>query len=201
MTNTWPPRLVIASHNRGKVVEIEELLAPFGVEVVSAADLDLEEPEETGDSFTANALLKARAACDASGLPALADDSGLTVPALGGAPGIFSARWAGPNRDFNAAMARLERELAGHSNRKAAFVSVLALAWPNGEARCFEGRIKGTLTFPPRGRNGFGYDPVFVPDGYDVTFGEMDPAEKTAISHRAVAFAKLLAAFDAGVPA
>ena len=201
MTIAWPPRLVIASHNKGKVVEIEELLAPFGVDVVSAAELNLDEPEETGDSFTANALLKAKAACEASGLPVLADDSGLTVPALGGAPGIYSARWAGPGRDFNAAMARLEREMAGHSNRAAAFVSVLALAWPNGDARCFEGRIKGTLTFPPRGANGFGYDPVFIPDGYDVTFGEMDPAKKTAISHRAVAFAKLLAAFDAGVPA
>ena len=121
--------------------------------------------------------------------------------ALAGAPGIMSARWAGPNRDFSAAMARLERELAGHSNRRAAFVSVLALAWPGGEAHCFEGRIKGTLVFPPRGSHGFGYDPVFVPDGYDITFGEMDPAEKTAISHRAVAFRKLLAAFEAKAPA
>ena len=162
---------------------------------MSAAELGLAEPEETGESFTANALLKARAAAEASGLPALADDSGLTVPALGGAPGIMSARWAGPNRDFNAAMARLARELAGHSDRRAAFVSVLALAWPDGEARCFEGRVKGTLIFPPRGSRGFGYDPVFIPDGHSETFGEMDAAHKNAMSHRAVAFAKLLAAY------
>jgi XTP/dITP diphosphohydrolase len=191
----WPSRLVIASHNKGKIVEIEELLAPLGGETVSAAELGLAEPEETGESFTANALLKARAAAEASGLPALADDSGLTVPALGGAPGIMSARWAGPNRDFNAAMARLARELAGHSDRRAAFVSVLALAWPDGEARCFEGRVKGTLIFPPRGSRGFGYDPVFIPDGHSETFGEMEPAHKNAMSHRAVAFAKLLAAY------
>jgi XTP/dITP diphosphohydrolase len=191
----WPSRLVVASHNKGKIAEIEELLAPLGGEVVSAAELGLAEPEETGDSFTANALLKARAAAEASGLPALADDSGLTVPALGGAPGIMSARWAGPNRDFNAAMARLARELAGRSDRRAAFVSVLALAWPDGEARCFEGRVKGTLVFPPRGSRGFGYDPVFIPDGHTETFGEMEPALKNAMSHRAVAFAKLLAAY------
>ena len=189
MSAAWPSRLVVASHNKGKIAEIEELLAPLGGEVVSAAELGLAEPEETGDSFTANALLKARAAAEASGLPALADDSGLTVPALGGAPGIMSARWAGPNRDFNAAMARLARELAGHSDRRAAFVSVLALAWPDGEARCFEGRVKGTLVFPPRGSRGFGYDPVFIPDGHSETFGEMDPTLKNAMSHRAVAFA------------
>jgi XTP/dITP diphosphohydrolase len=192
VSTAWPLRLVIASHNKGKVAEIEELLAPHGVAVTSAAELGLDEPEETGDSFTANALLKARAAAAASGLPALADDSGLTVPALGGAPGIMSARWAGPKRDFNAAMARLERELAGRSDRRAAFVCVLALALPDGEARCFEGRVKGTLTFPPRGARGFGYDPIFIPDGHTETFGEMDPILKNAMSHRAIAFAKLL---------
>jgi XTP/dITP diphosphohydrolase len=197
VSTLWPSRLVIASHNAGKVAEFEELLAPLGGDVVSAAALGLAEPEETGDSFTANALLKARAAAKASGLPALADDSGLTVPALGGAPGIMSARWAGPKRDFNAAMARLERELAGRSDRRAAFVCVLALAEPDGEARCFEGRVKGTLTFPPRGARGFGYDPVFVPEGHTETFGEMDPNLKNALSHRAIAFAKLLNAHRA----
>jgi XTP/dITP diphosphohydrolase len=196
VTAAWPAKLVIASHNEGKVAEIRELLAPHGVEVVSAGELGLEEPEETGATFTANALLKAHAAAEASDLPALADDSGLAVPALGGAPGIHSARWAGPRRDFNAAMARLEREMAGHSDRRAAFVCVLAYALPGGEARCFEGRVAGRLSFPPRGDNGFGYDPVFVPEGRDMTFGEMEPAEKTAMSHRARAFKKLLAAFD-----
>ena len=195
MTGAWPSRLVFASHNKGKIAELDELLAPLGGEVVSAIELGLAEPDETGSSFTANALLKARAAAESSGLPALADDSGLTVPVLGGAPGIMSARWAGPKRDFNAAMARLERELAGHSDRRAAFVSVLALVCPDGEERCFEGRIKGTLTFPPRGGRGFGYDPVFIPEGHTETFGEMEPALKTAMSHRAIAFAKLLAAF------
>jgi XTP/dITP diphosphohydrolase len=197
VSTAWPLRLVIASHNKGKVAEIEELLAPHGVAVTSAAELGVDEPEETGDSFTANARLRARAAAAASGLPALADDSGLTVPALGGAPGIMSARWAGPKRDFNAAMARLERELAARSDRRAAFVCVLALALPDGEARCFEGRVKGTLTFPPRGARGFGYDPIFIPDGHTETFGEMDPILKNAMSHRAIAFAKLLNAHRA----
>ena len=195
MALIWPDRLVIASHNEGKVAEIRELLAGLGGDVVSAAELNLDEPEETGDSFEANALLKAHAAVEGAGLPVLADDSGLAVEALGGAPGIRSARWAGPDRDFSAAMARVERELADHTNRRAAFVSVLAIAWPSGEAHCFEGRIEGTLTFPPRGDRGFGYDPIFIPDGYAITFGEMDPTEKTAISHRALAFAKLVAAF------
>jgi len=192
----WPKRLVIASHNEGKVAEIRELLAPHGVEVVSAGELGLDEPEETGDSFLENALLKARAAAATSGLAALADDSGLAVPALGGAPGIRSARWAGPNRDFKAAMARLEREMAGKADRRATFVCVLALAAPDGATQCFEGRVDGHLSFPPRGTHGFGYDPVFVPEGHAETFGEMDPARKTAMSHRARAFAKLLAAFD-----
>ena len=195
MTSAWPRRLVIASHNEGKVAEINELLAPHGVDVLSAGELALKEPDETGASFTANALLKARAAAQASGVVALADDSGLTVPALDGAPGIMSARWAGPERDFMAAMARLEREMAGRSDRRAAFVCLLALVEPGGLERCFEGRVEGSLSFPPRGARGFGYDPVFVPVGRTETFGEMDPADKNAMSHRARAFAKLIAAF------
>jgi len=188
------PRLVVASHNPGKVVEIAALLAPTGIEALAAGDLGLAEPEETGASFAANALIKARAAT-VSGFAALADDSGLVIPALDGAPGIHSARWAG--RDFAAAMARLESELAGHADPPAHFVCALALCWPDGAFEAFEGEVHGHLEFPPRGDHGFGYDPVFVPDGHAVTFGEMAPAEKEAISHRAVAFAKLMAAcFD-----
>jgi XTP/dITP diphosphohydrolase len=185
-------RLVVASHNPGKVVEIEALLAPYGVETVGAAALGLPEPEETGATFEENAALKARAAAEASGVLALADDSGLAVPALGGAPGIYSARWAGPQKDFRAAMARVERELADQ-DRRAYFVAVLALAWPDGEVALFRGEAHGRLVFPPRGERGFGYDPIFVPDGYDVTFGEMDPELKHRISHRARAFEKLVA--------
>jgi XTP/dITP diphosphohydrolase len=185
-------RLVVASHNPGKVVEIEALLAPYGVETVGAAALGLPEPEETGATFEENAALKARAAAEASGVLALADDSGLAVPALGGAPGIYSARWAGPQKDFRAAMARVERELADQ-DRRAYFVAVLALAWPDGEMALFRGEAHGRLVFPPRGERGFGYDPIFVPDGYDVTFGEMDPELKHRISHRARAFEKLVA--------
>jgi len=184
-------RLVIASHNSGKVEEIGALLAPFGVAAVAAASLGLAEPEETGDSFAANAALKARAAAKASGLPALADDSGLVVPALGGAPGIYSSRWAGPEKDFGAAMARVEREL-GDRDRRAAFVAVLALAWPDDHAELFRGEARGRLVWPPRGGRGFGYDPMFVPDGGNLTFGEIEPAEKHRISHRARAFAKLV---------
>jgi XTP/dITP diphosphohydrolase len=190
-------RLVIASHNRGKVEEIGALLAPFGVEAVAAAMLGLPEPEETGDSFEANAALKAHAAAKASGLPALADDSGLVVPALGGAPGIHSARWAGDAKDFAAAMARVEREL-GDRDRRAAFVAVLALAWSDGHLESFRGEAPGRLVWPPRGARGFGYDPMFVPDGGNLTFGEMEPAEKHQISHRARAFARLVAACFAG---
>jgi XTP/dITP diphosphohydrolase len=184
-------RLVIASHNLGKVEEIAALLAPYEIETVSSAALGLPEPEETGDSFEANAALKARAAAEASGLPALADDSGLVVPALGGAPGIYSARWAGAAKDFVSAMARVQSEL-GDRNRSASFVAVLALAWPNGETELFRGEVEGTLTWPPRGDRGFGYDPIFVPRGGTHTFGEIDPAEKHRISHRARAFAKLV---------
>lgn len=187
-------RLAIATHNPGKLVEIAELLRPYGVETVGAAALDLAEPEETGTTFEANAELKALAAARASGLPALADDSGLAVAALGGAPGIYSARWAGPKKDFAAAMARVERELAGKPDRRAAFVAALALAWPDGAVEIFRGEVHGTLVFPPRGTHGFGYDPIFVPEGGRQTFGEMAPAAKHAISHRARAFAKLVAA-------
>jgi XTP/dITP diphosphohydrolase len=184
-------RLVIASHNHGKVEEIAALLAPFAVTAVPAGSLGIAEPEETGDSFEANAALKAGAAAEASGLPALADDSGLVVPALGGAPGIYSARWAGPSKDFRVAMERVHREL-GDKDRIASFVAVLALAWPEAQTELFRGEVQGTLVWPPRGNRGFGYDPIFVPLGGVLTFGEMGPAEKHEISHRARAFAKLV---------
>jgi XTP/dITP diphosphohydrolase len=188
-------RLVVASHNKGKVREIRDLLAPLGIEAASAAQLGLPEPEETGSSFIANAELKARAAAAAAGMPALADDSGLVVPALGGDPGIYSARWAGPQRDFRAAMERVERELGalGSGDRRAHFVAVLSLCWPDGHCESFEGQVHGRLAWPPRGDRGFGYDPIFIADGRDITFGEMAPAEKHAISHRADAFRQLLA--------
>ena len=186
-------RLVIASHNQGKIVEIAALLTPYRVAAVGAAELGLVEPEETGATFEANAALKAQAAVQVTGLPALADDSGLVVPALDGAPGIYSARWAGPGRDFGIAMGRVNREL-GDKDRGACFVSVLALAWPDGEEVLFRGEVHGTLSWPPRGDNGFGYDPIFVPQGRDITFGEMAPEEKYAIDHRARAFAGLAAA-------
>jgi XTP/dITP diphosphohydrolase len=184
-------RLVIASHNEGKVDEISALLAPFAIEAVAAASLGIAEPEETGDSFEANATLKARAAVEASGLPALADDSGLVVPALGGAPGIYSARWAGAAKDFRIAMERVQREL-GDRDRSARFVAVLALGWPDGRMELFRGEVAGRLVWPPRGDRGFGYDPMFVPKGEGETFGEMEPAEKHKISHRARAFAALV---------
>jgi len=186
-------RLVIASHNPGKLREIAELLSPHGVEALSARSLNLPEPEETGRSFAENAALKASAAAVAAGLPALADDSGLVVPALGGRPGIHSARWAGPDRDFGLAMARVERELSGQRDRSAHFVCALCLAWPDGHQEIFEGRVDGHLVWPPRGERGFGYDPIFEPLGHDMTFGEMDPQAKHAMSHRARAFRMLLA--------
>jgi XTP/dITP diphosphohydrolase len=192
-------RLVIATHNPGKRREIADLLAPYDVEVVSAGDLGLAEPEETGTTFAANAELKARAAAEAANLPALADDSGLAVAALDGAPGIYSARWGGEKKDFGAAMARVERELAGHRDRSASFVCALSLCWPDGHVETFEGAVHGALVWPPRGERGFGYDPMFVADGRTQTFGEMDPDAKHAISHRADAFRKLVAAcFDRG---
>lgn len=187
--------LIIASHNEGKVREIRELLAPFGFAVKSAAELNLPEPEETGQTFEANAELKARAAAEASGMLSLADDSGLVVPALDDAPGIYSARWAGPRKDFAQAMGRVARELhqAGlePTGTPAYFVCVLSLAYPNGQMRSLRGEVHGTLTFPPRGEHGFGYDPIFIPSGYSQTFGEMEPAAKHAMSHRAKAFAAL----------
>ncbi len=189
-------KIVIASHNPGKVGEIATLLAPFGTEVVAAADLALASPQETGDTFAANAELKARAAAEASGLPALADDSGLQVAALGGEPGIFSARWAGPEKDFQVAMRRVEDALSGLDDRRANFACALALCWPDddlgGHLEIFEGFVYGTLVWPPRGENGFGYDPMFAADSHDVTFGEMAPEEKHRISHRADAFRKLV---------
>lgn len=194
-----PGRLVIASHNEGKVREIRALLTPYGMDVVSAKDLDLPEPVETGTTFFANAELKAMAAADLSGLPALSDDSGICVDALNGDPGVYTADWAEtPNgRDWMLAMTKVEQALgeAGpDAARDAQFVCVLALAWPDGHVQWFEGRVEGTLVWPPRGDLGFGYDPVFVPAGQDQTFGEMEPEAKHAISHRADAFAKLVAA-------
>ena len=188
-------RLVVASHNTGKVREIAELLKGFGVSVVGAGELGLPEPDETGATFAENARLKAEASCLASHLPALSDDSGLCVDALRGQPGIYSARWAGEQKDFRLAMKRVEQELksAGAENRRAHFVCALALAQPDAKTEIFEGRVDGTLAFPPRGNKGFGYDPIFVAAGEQRTFGEMESQEKHAISHRARAFAKLAA--------
>lgn len=192
-----PGRIVLATHNPGKVREIAALLGPYGIEPVAAGTLGLPEPDETGTSFVANAELKARSAADLSGLPALADDSGLCVDALGGEPGIFSARWAGPDKDFGLAMRLVEEHLerAGpEAGRDAHFVCALSLAWPDGHVESFEGRVDGTLVWPPRGQNGFGYDAMFQPLDHAITFGEMDPDAKHAMSHRADAFAKLVAA-------
>ena len=184
-------RLVLASHNKGKLVEFRALLEPFGLEIISAGELGLPEPDETALTFTGNAALKAQAAAEASGLPALSDDSGLSVNALGGAPGIYSARWAGETKDFVSAMARIERELKEKktSDYSAFFTCALALAVKGQEPEVFEGVIHGHLEFPPRGTKGFGYDPIFVADGLSQTFGEIDPEKKDAISHRAKAFA------------
>ncbi len=203
MHKLLPGPLVIASHNAGKVREIRALLAPYGIEPVSAASLDLPEPEETGTTFAANALLKAVSSCDLSGLPALADDSGLCVEALGGEPGVYTANWAevvpgdSTRRDWMHAMRTVEDKLSALGadvSRSAHFICTLAIVWPDGSDALFEGRVEGTLVWPPRGDRGFGYDPVFVPQGYTETFGEMDPDAKHAISHRADAFAKLVAA-------
>jgi len=187
--------LVIATHNAGKMREIKALFSGFGINILSASELGLDEPDETDTSFIGNALLKARAAAMSAGQPALADDSGLCVTALDGAPGIYSARWAGPKRDFSLAMTAVETALAktGNGDSGAEFVCALALVWPGGDKVCVEGRVKGQITFPPRGKHGFGYDPIFQPDGYQISFGEMDPDAKHAISHRADAFAQLLA--------
>ena len=187
-------KLVIASHNPGKVREIADLLRPFGVDVVSAGELDLPEPEETEDTFVGNALLKANAAAQASGLPALSDDSGLAVTALDGAPGIYSARWAGPDKDFMLAMEKVEELMRGTEDRSAKFVCALALAWPDGHTEVFEGTVSGDITWPPVGDKGFGYDPIFIAEGESITFAEMDPERKHAMSHRADAFRQLVAA-------
>ena len=194
------PKLVIATHNAGKLREIRELLVPHGIDCVAAAELDLPEPEEIGNTFVDNAELKAREAADLSGLPSLADDSGLAVDALHGLPGIFSARWAEDDechRDFGRAMERVWREVeaAGpDASHDAHFVCALSLAWPDGTIHSFEGKVHGTLVWPPRGDNGFGYDPMFVAAGMDQSFAEIEPAAKHAISHRAEAFNKLVAA-------
>ena len=187
-------QLVVASHNEGKVREIKALLGPHGIVPVSAGSLGLPEPEETGLTFAANAELKARASAQGSGHAALADASGLCVEALGGDPGIYSARWAGETKDFRIAMTRIQDELRakGLTTSAAKFVCALSLALPSGEIQTFEGEVHGTLTFPPRGDHGFGYDPIFIADGMDQTFGEIDPAQKHAMSHRARAFEKLL---------
>lgn len=196
MPRLVPGKLVAATHNKGKVSELKDLFAPHGFEVVSALELGLDEPDETENSFAGNALLKARAAVKATGLPALSDDSGLSVTALGGQPGIHSARWAGEPRDFYKAMEKVEAALAasGSADRSAKFVCALAVAWPDGTEAVYEGEVHGTLVWPPRGEKGFGYDPVFVADGETETFGEIEPERKHAMSHRARAVEKLRAA-------
>lgn len=187
-------RIVVASHNKGKVREIADLLRPYDIEPVSAGELDLPEPEETESTFTGNALLKAQAAAQAAGMPALADDSGYAVAALNGDPGIYSARWAGPERDFGLAMRKVEDALraSGSDDRSARFICALALVWPDGEEVVFEGSVSGIQVWPPRGDRGFGYDPIFVPEGHDITFAEMEPDAKHGLSHRADAFRQLL---------
>ena len=189
-------KIVIATHNKGKIKEIGELLAPLGFSVVSSGEMGVDEPEETGDSFAENATLKALNTAEKTGLPALADDSGLCVEDLGGAPGIYSARWAGETKDFTIAFQRIQKELSDigitDPNPKAYFICSLCLAVPGADVQIFEGRIDGTLTFPPRGEQGFGSDPVFIPENYDISFAEMNSAEKHAISHRARAFKKFV---------
>ena len=187
-------KLVIASHNSGKVREIGELLAPWQVEVISAATLGLAEPEETGSTFVENAELKARAAAQAAQLPALADDSGLVVDGLNGDPGIYSARWAGPTKDFNLAMTKILDGLQGKTDRSARFICALSLAWPDGRIQTFQGKVEGTIAAAPAGSQGFGYDPIFIPLGSNVTFGQFEPEAKHAISHRADAFNQLVKA-------
>lgn len=184
--------LLIATHNAGKAREIADLLRPCVPRFATAADMNLDEPEETGASFAENALIKARAAAEATGMPALADDSGLAVRALGGDPGIYSARWAGPGKDFGLAMQKVHEALGNSPDRSASFICVLALAWPDGHTETFEGRVEGEIVWPPRGEKGFGYDPVFVPAGCEATFAEMEPEEKHKISHRARAFERLV---------
>lgn len=185
-------KLVLASHNQGKLVELKALLAPYDITLLSAGDFDLEDPIEDGDTFEANALLKAKFVANATGLPALADDSGLCINALDGKPGIYSARWAGESKDFVMAREKINRELGDDSDRSAHFITVLALVMPDGSHYFFEGKCEGDLTWPARGTNGFGYDPIFVPKGHDRTFGEMNADEKKALSHRAKAMQKMI---------
>jgi non-canonical purine NTP pyrophosphatase (RdgB/HAM1 family) len=185
-------KLVLASHNKGKLREIEALLRPLGIEVISAGALGLPEPEEDAPDFAGNARIKAVAAATASGLPALSDDSGFCVAALDGAPGVLSARWAGPSKDFSKAMALVNDRIGDNPDRRAWFIAALCLAWPDGHTETFLGRIDGAVVWPPRGDQGFGYDPMFVPEGSQKTFGETDPDEKHAVSHRARAFAQVL---------
>jgi XTP/dITP diphosphohydrolase len=187
-------KLVVATHNPGKLREIADLLRPHLIEAVSAGDLGLPEPEENAPDFVGNARIKAMAAANASALPALADDSGFCVAALDGAPGVHSARWAGPNKDFTHAMARVNEQMAAAAERRAWFVAALCLAWPDGHTETFVGRVDGDTVWPARGERGFGYDPMFLPRGGVLTFGEMAPTEKHAVSHRARAFAQLVAA-------
>ncbi len=187
-------RLVLASHNQGKLAEIAELVRPLGLQVVSAAGLGLAEPAEDAPDFVGNARIKALAAARASGLPALADDSGFCVAALDGRPGVQSARWAGPAKDFAAAMARVNQEIGPNPDRRAWFIAALCLGWPDGHTETFVGRVDGTAVWPPRGTLGFGYDPMFLPAGASETFGEMPPEAKHAVSHRARAFAQLVPA-------
>ena len=186
------PKIVLATHNPGKVVEIKALLEPFGTDVVAAGDLGLPEPVEDAPDFIGNAKIKALASATASRMPALADDSGLCVNALSGEPGIYSARWAGPSKDFNMAMTRVAGELGDHEDRSAYFVCALCLAWPDGHTEAFQGEVHGDLVWPARGDRGFGYDPMFVPTGFDITFGEMDPDRKHGMSHRHHAFVQLV---------
>nr|WP_294505693.1 RdgB/HAM1 family non-canonical purine NTP pyrophosphatase [uncultured Rhodopila sp.] len=193
-------KLVLASHNPGKLREIEALLRPHGVDVVSAGALGLPEPEENAPDFAGNARIKALAAATAGGLPALSDDSGFCVAALGGEPGVLSARWAGPAKDFKAAMEAVNEKLGTTDDRRAWFVAALCVAWPDGHTETFLGRIDGAVVWPPRGAKGFGYDPIFLPAEGQRTFGEMDPDEKHAISHRARAFAQVLASCFGRVP-
>lgn len=188
--------LLIATHNSGKAREISALLAPYFSSFTTSDELGLSEPEEGGETFVANAQIKARQASKESGMVALADDSGLSVRALNGDPGIYSARWAGPEKDFSLAMKTVHDRLEGFNDRSACFVCVLALSWPDGECYSFEGRIDGQIVWPPRGDRGFGYDPIFIPEGYEQTFAEIEPALKQAISHRARAFSKLLEALS-----
>ncbi len=187
-------KIVLASHNRGKLAEFATLLRPYGIEMISAGALDLPEPDETAPDFAGNARIKALAAAEASGMPAFSDDSGFCVAALGGAPGVLSARWGGPEKDFSKAMAMVNDRVGAAQDRRAWFVAALCLAWPDGHTETFQGRVDGTMVWPPRGDKGFGYDPMFVPLGGTATCGEMDPDAKHAISHRARAFAQVLAA-------